>query len=381
MARDIDDVFANYLCGEPLDDEGRAIIDEWTALSEENGAFEAGIHRLQAQRLGLKGRAGEEAAFQTVEERVRRRRQRRRWLRAGSLAAGILLLVGWALLFGPRRGEEAAGLLATATVTIQPGRPAAELVFPDGRARWLTPETVILSDSLHEIKTIEHTLVYVVAGEAREQEMHLLNIPAGGEYDLLLADGTRVYLNAGSTLRYPNFFTGDREVVLTGEGYFEVARDADHPFIVRSGDLSVRVLGTSFNINAYPDRSVLVTTLVEGRVRAGCGDRSFDMSPGTQVRYNRETGESVMHPVDVEMYTSWKDGYYIFENMPLEELMTNFALWYDLRVAYRDEGVKGIKFSGSLKRYDDIVPLLKKLEYTRDVEFIIENNLITIKRK
>jgi ferric-dicitrate binding protein FerR (iron transport regulator) len=141
------------------------------------------------------------------------------------------------------------------------------------------------------------------------------------------------------------------------------------------------VLGTSFNVNAYPDRETVMTTLVEGRVRVECGDREYEIHPGTQVIYHRETGEATAREVDVEMYTSWKDGYYIFEGMPLEELMNTFARWYNLRVAYASESVKTIAFSGNLRRYDDVVPLLKKLEYTRDVEFIIEGNLVTIKKK
>jgi ferric-dicitrate binding protein FerR (iron transport regulator) len=378
--KEIDDVFAGFLCGESLDDEERAVVNEWKERSPGNSAFEEDIRRLHAQRVELKERAGEEVAFRRVENAVRHKRRRRNLLRAGSVAAGIVLVVGWMLL-SPPVAEEVERLPPVAAITIQPGKPAAELLLPDGQARWLTPGTVILADSTREIKTTDRALVYSGAATGK-QEFHTLSIPAGGEYDLLLPDGTMVYLNAGSTLRYPNFFTGDyREVILAGEGYFEVARDAAHPFIVRAGDLTARVLGTSFNINAYPEREVIMTTLVEGRVRVECGGSARDVLPGTQVVYDKTTGESTTRVVDVEMYTSWKDGYYIFENTPLEEFMATLARWYDLRVAYRDEQVKGIKFSGSLKRYDNIVPLLKKLEYTRDVEFIIEENLVTIQKK
>jgi ferric-dicitrate binding protein FerR (iron transport regulator) len=377
--KDIDDIFAGYLHGEPLGDEERAIVDEWKGRSPGHRAFAFEIRWLRAGRGRLKGRAGEERAFQDADAAVRRWRRQRRWLRASPAAAGLLLLAGWFFLFPPvEREEERVEPLAE---VIRPGKTAAELVLPGGTTRWLTPGTVISTDSLREIKTTDRALVYAVAGGTREQEFHTLNVPPGGEYDLQLSDGTMVSLNAGSTLRYPDFFTGQREVFLTGEAYFEVARDADHPFIVRSGDLSARVLGTSFNINAYPDREVIMTTLVEGRVRVDAGGQSREMRPGTQVIYNKETGRSTTRVVDVELYTSWKDGYYIFEEMPLEEIMTTFARWYNLRVAYQDEGVKKIAFSGSLKRYDDVVPLLKKLEYTRDVEFIITDNLVTIKKK
>jgi ferric-dicitrate binding protein FerR (iron transport regulator) len=383
MMRDIDDIWVSFLEGEALDDEALLIIDRWIRHSPDRETLVKEIQHLLEERGALKGRLEIEEAFRRVERAVRAARRKILVWRLGTAAASVLLLVGLStLLWTPREEIREKPARVETLSTIRPGETAAELLLPGGEARWLTPGTIIRAEGAREIKTTDHTLVY--AGEERKgttSEYHELRVPSGGEYDLLLSDGTLVHLNAASTLRYPDRFAGEREVFLTGEAYFEVASDAGRPFVVHAGGTRTHVLGTSFNVNAYPDREVVMTTLVEGRVRVECGEREYEIRPGTQVIYHRETGEATTRDVDVEMYTSWKDGYYIFEGMPLEELMNTFARWYNLRVAYESEGVKKIAFSGNLRRYDDVVPLLKKLEYTRDVEFIVEGNLVKIKKK
>ena len=183
-------------------------------------------------------------------------------------------------------------------------------------------------------------------------------------------------------MRYPDQFVGDkREVFLTGEAYFEVKSDSLHPFIVHASDVAVRVLGTSFNINAYAEGAWVKTTLVEGQVEAHCGYKNIIMAPGTQVAYNKTTQESDYFPVNVQQFISWKEGYYEFEDMSLEELMQIFTRWYNLNIEFADPKVKEIKFSGRLKRYEDLRPLFEMLEYTRDVNFIIAEDKIIIQKK
>lgn len=218
--------------------------------------------------------------------------------------------------------------------------------------------------------------------EIRDPEYYTMNVPFGAEYNVLLPDGTKIYLNAGSSLRYPDQFNGEkREVFLTGEAYFEVKSDSLHPFIVHAADVAIQVLGTAFNVNAYPEGRWIKTTLVEGRVEAQCKNNSFIMEAGTQVAYNKETEEAKYFPVNTQQFTSWKDGYYEFEEMPLEELMTIFTRWYNLNIEFADSKVKEIKFSGRLKRYEDLRSLFKMLEYTQDINFIMAEDRIIIQSK
>ena len=216
----------------------------------------------------------------------------------------------------------------------------------------------------------------------REPEYYTMNVPYGAEYNLRLPDGTKIYLNAGSSLRYPDQFSGEtREIFLTGEAYFEVAPDSLHPFIVHTAEVAVRVLGTSFNVNAYPERETVAATLVEGSVQVNYKAGQQVIRPGMQLVYDKQNGKAEVSAVDTEVYTSWKDGYYYFKREPLENIMEVLSRWYDLNVFYHNQDLKRMEFGGRLKRYDDISYLLKKMEETQDVEFIIKGNTITVQRK
>ena len=207
-------------------------------------------------------------------------------------------------------------------------------------------------------------------------------MPYGAEYDLVLPDGSKVYLNAGSVLRYPERFNDTRrEVFLSGEAYLEVVHNEEHPFVVRTRDIAVRVLGTIFNINAYPDNKWVKTTLVEGKVETQCGDRHITMEPGTQVAYDKEAHETAYFPVNTHLYTSWKDGYYDFENMELGELAQILSRWYDVQIEFARPELRELRFSGRLKRYDSAETLFKMLDYVHNVTFTIEKGRIIIWQK
>ena len=217
-------------------------------------------------------------------------------------------------------------------------------------------------------------------GEEREPVYYTVNIPYGGEYNLVLPDGTRIYLNAGTTLRYPDHFAGgSREIFLSGEAYLEVSRDTSRPFIVRTDDMDVRVLGTVFNVNAYPDGNYVRTTLVEGKVETSCGGERIVMKPGTQVAYDKATRQADYFPVDVRHFISWKDGYYDFRDMTLGELMQIFVRWYDVDVRFANPLLENLRFSGRLRRYEDVSELFEQLEYTGDVAFDVKGKNIVIR--
>ena len=150
---------------------------------------------------------------------------------------------------------------------------------------------------------------------------------------------------------------------------------------MKAGNIDVRVLGTAFNVNAYPDEECISTTLVEGKVQVDYGTERQFMQPGTRLVYDKSDGHAEISAVDVEVYTSWKDGYYYFKRETLENIMDVLSRWYDLNVFFQNLDLKSVEFGGRLKRYEDINYLLRKMEETEDVEFIIKGNSITVKRK
>lgn len=174
---------------------------------------------------------------------------------------------------------------------------------------------------------------------------YTLNIPKGKAYQLVLEDGTEVYLNTGSKIVFPNHFANDRRVVeVTGEAYFKVTKDANRPFIVKTASFSTQVLGTEFNIRAYPQEESSVT-LVTGKVLVTSsenGDSQATLSPGQNA--TSQGGQIIVKDVDIENYTAWKDGYFFFGEASLDDIMTEISRWYNVRVEYSNEDLKKLKF-------------------------------------
>ena len=145
--------------------------------------------------------------------------------------------------------------------------------------------------------------------------------------------------------------------------------------------MSIHVLGTSFNVKAYPTQEQTAATLEEGKIQVTCRGKSYDITPGSQITYNTTNRKTEIKEVDTELYTSWKSGYYKFEQMSLQEIMSTLALWYDLNIFYQNPETKDILFTGRLKRYENVENLLKKFEQTNEIEFIIKERSVTIKKK
>ena len=210
-------------------------------------------------------------------------------------------------------------------------------------------------------------------------EYHLLSVPRAGEYVMTLSDGTKVWNNAESEIKYPVVFGPDkREVFITGEAFFEVVKDSLRPFIVHTPNAQTTVLGTSFNIRAYPEEKRSQTTLAEGSVRIYSPGSSMLLKPGEQAEVSALSGEMVKQEVEVKNFTSWKDGRFVFEQQPLEDIMRTLERWYDIRVIFKDEGAKRISLSGNMKRYGDFSQVMKMLQMTGDVRFELHGNDVYI---
>lgn len=272
---------------------------------------------------------------------------------------------------------------------IVPGDCKAFLILGDGKIVDLYPgrkeipgqtEQGIRNDSLEGLK---YRSVENLPGE-KEEEYNILKVPTGGFYKVQLADGTKVWLNAESELRYPVRFTGsERNVWLTGEGYFEVAKDEYKCFHVHLEQSVVTVLGTRFNINAYRDESKIYTTLVEGSVQfyAGPSRKKVVLKPDRQCVLDIETGQVDVHEVEAGVFTAWADGKFVFRSMNLEEIMKQLERWYDFKTVYRDPEIKAYTFRGAIERYSRIEDVFKAIELTTDVEFDIRGKEVYVSRK
>ena len=383
----ISEIIAAYLSGEVLSESERQEVEAW--LREHDGEKEVEVLRgmFRSARL-VKEAPGTRGAsvMKKIEAKVVSRRAGRklkiRW--SYSVAATIAVLLCSVLLYRwlgtnqenqvvPRDVRQNVNT-SIAHLKLNTGE-VVELEKYDGK--FIREDSVQIAN---ENATLRYTSTDSVAPE--KVEFNTLVIPRGSEYNIVLADGTKVFLNAGSEISYPVVFAGDkREVKLKGEAYFEVRKDERRPFFVQAGDVQIQVLGTSFNVTAYPGRGRIETTLEEGKIQLTDGRESVEVSPGKQASYDIEDGRFEVKQVDTKLYTAWKDGYYKFDQMTLEDIMETLALWYDLNVFYRNPGVKSLEFTGRLRRYDEVVSLFEKLEQTGLVVFEVNGKNVIIKEK
>ena len=196
---------------------------------------------------------------------------------------------------------------------------------------------------------------------------------------LVLADGTRIFMNAETQVTFPASFKGcERRIRLSGEAYFEVAKDPMHPFIVETEGAEVRVLGTSFNVRAYEGEQEMVTTLVEGKVAVSDSLTKREIHPGEQAVCMLAEGRIDVRQVEVSLYTAWKSGKFIFHNEPLEKIMTYLSHWYCFECRFLDNKAREVRIGASLNRYEDATPILSMLQTTTLVHVTQVDNVIYI---
>ncbi len=229
-------------------------------------------------------------------------------------------------------------------------------------------------DSNHLLRYSSHDSI----GMANVNKNNELIIPKGGEYQVVLADGTKVWLNSASRLIYPQSFMGkERRVVLSGEAFFDVTHDAERPFVVETSRMNVKVLGTRFNVNDYDDNEEVSTTLVNGSVEIISGDQqAFRLVPGEQA-YGKEN-ELEKREVNVRLYTSWIDGKFLFNNTELEEIAKQISRWYDVEIFFSSESVKKVRFTGAIVKFKPLDDLVRMIESTSQVRFSVKGRTIVI---
>ena len=318
--------------------------------------------------------------YRKFRKNMRRQSIRKNLIRL-SVAASLLMALGAVWLLVERdRPEDCVKMAET---VVEPGTCRAFLQLSSG-------ERIVLEKSgqrdLHEmsgnIRIDSGKVVYSAQAVAQPGTVvyNTLSVPHGGEYRLLLADGTAVHLNAGSELRYPvAFAAAERKVYLKGEAWFEVAKDTGRPFYVETDEVSIRVYGTAFNVNTHGLRAT-ETVLVEGEIgisgKGSTGERR--MRPGQLAACDHHSGEITFREVDIRKYTAWKNGEFCFNDDTLEEILEELGRWYDVKVIFRSAGKKDIRFSGHLKRYENIQKILGAISESTGIVFHISDRMIIV---
>lgn len=320
-------------------------------------------------------------------------------------AASIMLLLGAGAYFWPS-GKKIAGPAVMVNADIQPGKDGAVLTLADGRQVSLdTIKTgVVALQGGTTARIANGTLVY--EGTGNEVMYNTMSTPKGRQFHLTLPDGTRIWLNAASSIRYPTVFTGtERRVEITGEAYFEVARDKKMPFRLNINNrVGIKVLGTHFNVSAYENEEMINTTLIEGSVHVSdvadqpegrntqpgitfSDRRGVTLKPGQQaqianVPVDRKaqtesgSGIKVINNADIEKATAWKNGLFYFDGATLREIMRQVERWYDIEVVF-EKGVRNAEFAGKMTRGITLQGLLIVLEKS-DVHYRLDGKKLTI---
>ena len=336
------------------------------------------------KRMNIDFNRDKKVEFARLENTIQERKSRRMTLR-WSVAASVILLIG---LFVGRMVNEWRDLdemrMLAETERIVPG-VKAELILSTG-------ERVVLNQQRVSIEGVNETgiqndsvtgLNYTTAKvQGEELVYNTMRIPVGGFYQLALSDGSKVWLNSMTELRFPVAFTGEeRKVYLTGEAYFEVAPDSKHPFIVVTEEgMEVKVYGTEFNMSTY-QHGVVQTVLVSGKVgiRVNATGKEVMLAPKQMAEYSEKTGMVRVEEADPYRYIAWKDGEFVFERETSEEIMERLGRWYDVKVFYENESLKQKRFTGVISRYENIEQVFRLIEGPATLRFEVKGNVVTVK--
>lgn len=367
-------------------------LETWLAANENNGILfdELTNEQLLKNELQFFENQSTDIAWQKMEARISPKtklvsiNKNRRWW---YLAAAAIFLIGAFAIYRFVIEQPSANTPIAKTQIVKddiaPGGNKAILTLADG-------STIILDNAANgdltnqgntKVIKLDGQLAYTTNGKTTEVIYNTISTPMGGQYQLVLADGSKVWLNAASSLRFPaNFIGSERKVELTGEGYFEVAKNATMSFKVDvAGKGEVEVLGTHFNINAYSDEASINTTLLEGsvKVKALSSDKSLLLSPGHQAQLNTNGQITINSRPDIDQVMAWKNGKFYFGNaMDIKDVMRQISRWYNVDIKY----LKPIELhiGGGISRDVNLSDVLKMLEATGVLKFWVEDKTITV---
>lgn len=376
-----------------LTDKDATTLEEWKNESEENQF----IYQRLSQELDMDSKMNEynainsEKAWIKLESGLKTERKTIKLFKRFIRYAAVLILplaIGGYLVY---KAIDTVGTYEEILVdNIAPGTQKASLILANGEVIDLENQ----QDSLINIhngsllSNINHMLSYTNGQLAQTAiEWHRLVVPKGGEYQLQLPDGTQVWLNSDSELKYTDRFVGkDRIVHLKGEAYFDVAEDKEHAFIVKTNSMDVKVYGTEFNIMAYEDEEAVHTTLVEGSVGVNLKNETgivenMMLKPNMQVTYIKGDVKGEIRTVETSLYTGWKDGLFQFNDEDLGSILRKLSRWYDVKIFFQNPSIQNIRFTGEMKRFDEFTTILNLLKLGSNVEFEVNGNVLIVNQK
>ncbi|SKA37644.1 FecR protein [Chitinophaga eiseniae] len=360
--------FIEHCASGKATDGEKALLEEYLHRMEAKGEIIPTNGDLIWQRLL------QQIHLQETPVRRIKRHHPYRWA-AAAAAVVVLAAAGWWLFPGK------SGTVPPAPVAdIAPARHAATLTLADGTVIPLddTNDGTLAQQGATAItKSDNHVLSYSQqGGQPTSIQYNTLNIPRGGQFQLVLSDGTKVWLNAASSIRYPIAFAGNaRKVEVTGEAYFEIAPHAQQPFEVSVQGSTIQVLGTSFNLRAYEADDVS-TTLLTGRVRVANKDGRVVLQPGQQATITAPDKTISVKAADADAAIAWKNGYFSFHNADLHTVMQELSRWYDIRIEYQGN-IPDIRFEGEMQRNLKLASILKQLEQ-KEIHFRLKGEVLTV---
>ena len=377
----------SYTCLENITEEERQELEDWCEEAPRNRKLFEQICQedLFSKERYVYEKINDTKAFSVFEKRVRKVSSRsigNWWKYAAVLLFPILVVGSWKLM----HETEQVSIVASSVAPIQPGCSQAVLVLDDGRKVFLKEEEegVISEDKEITVTGEKDRLVYTSSEGKNVDEIRFneLEVPRGGEYKVRLADGTLVYLNSATRMKYPvKFDEKERKVYLSGEAYFEVAKDPERPFFVEMEGVEVRVYGTSFNVNTHQEGNIQ-TVLVKGSIGVKVLSSGMEsvIRPGQMAEFKQGNTKVDVKDVNVAVYTDWKDGIFRFENQRLEDILAVLSNWYDMNVFYQTVSVKELHFSGYMERYKDVSVILEAITLSTGVTFSIQGKTIIVSK-
>ncbi|MDO7171554.1 FecR family protein [Mariniflexile sp. AS56] len=362
-----------------LSEEDATIFREWYNESDLHKAYFKKVQENYHDETFL---IDIEKGWKAVEKKIRPVAVKKTSYLKYAVAASIVLLISITFLIKKEKIEEVVNPIITNN-NIQIGTDKATLTLEDGTLVALEKGKQYISDNL---ESNGEELIYKAPNTSKKEiAYNYLTIPRGGQYHIVLSDGTKVWLNSESQIKYPvTFSDGEtRQIELVyGEAYFDVSPSTDHngtKFKVLAESQEIVVLGTEFNISAYKDEKAIYTTLIEGKVAVTNGKANTVLSPSQQSIIVKEKNGINVVKADVYSVTSWRKGVFSFDNMPLENIMKVLARWYDVEIIFVESNLKEERFTGVLRKNQNIEDILNSIQTTNNMAYVINNNTIIFK--
>lgn len=383
---EIDKLLLAYKAG-TIDQSGRLKLEVWADQAEENRALLdlfAGTSPI-ADELKTLYSYDEQRVWRNIRREAIRRRRKRIFsalLRTTAAAALLLGILGGGEFLYSR--YQARDVLMS---VIPAGQTAAVLQLSSGRQLELTGEVI------QHLTEEDNTAIEVDAkstkfttdtktGKHNESLFNKIIVPKGGEYQLELCDGTKVWLNSQSEITFPTRFDDHtRTVELKGEAYFEVTSNPEHPFIVKTDQMSVKVLGTSFNIMTYSDDPIVETTLISGSLKVIKDNVETLLAPGMQAQIDKQSNTITTRVVYAESYAAWAKQMFVFFNEPIESICRKLSRWYDVEIDASAESLRTIRYSGMIERAETFNKIVDLLSATDELVFRERDGKVIVETK